>query len=41
MAGMARPLTHPQLKALANYFASLPGDLQTVPESRFRGPNQF
>ena len=41
MMGMARPFSHQELKLLSTYFASLPGDLKTVPESRFRGPNQF
>jgi cytochrome c553 len=41
MMGMARPFTHPELKSLSAYFAALPGDLLTVQESRFRGPNQF
>jgi len=41
MSGMARQYTHPELKQLASYFASLPGNVKTVPESPFRGPNQF
>ena len=41
MAGMARQYTHGELKLMASYFATLPGDVKTVPESRFRGPNQF
>jgi hypothetical protein len=41
MSGMARQYTHPELKQLASYFASLPGNVKTVPESSFRGPNQF
>ena len=36
MAGMARQYTHAELKELANYLGSLPGDLHTVPQSRFR-----
>jgi cytochrome c553 len=36
MSGMARMYTHDELKALANYIGSLPGELQTVPQSRFR-----
>lgn len=36
MAGMAKPFSHAELKLMANYIASLPGDLKTVPESRFR-----
>lgn len=36
MAGMAQPFTPAQLKQIANYLASLPTDLHTVPQSRFR-----
>jgi cytochrome c553 len=36
MQGMARPFTPAESKILANYFASLPGELKTVPQSRFR-----
>jgi len=36
MAGMAQPFTPAELKLLAKYLASLPSDLQTVPQSRFR-----
>lgn len=36
MMGMARPFTHAEAKLLANYLASLPGELKTVPQSRFR-----
>ncbi len=36
MAGMAKPFSHAELKVLAGYLASLPGDLKVVPESRFR-----
>jgi cytochrome c553 len=36
MMGMARPFTHPEIKAIAAYLSSLPGDLQTVAQSRFR-----
>ena len=41
MMGMARPFTHTELKQLSAYLASLPGDLRTVPESRFRAGEQF
>lgn len=41
MMGMARPFTHNELKTVSAYLASLPGDIKTVPESRFRGGNQF
>jgi cytochrome c553 len=36
MMGMARPYTHAEAKVLATYFASLPGELKTVPQSRWR-----
>ena len=36
MMGMARPFTHAEAKVLANYFASLPGELKTVSQARFR-----
>jgi cytochrome c553 len=36
MANAAQPFTHAQLKQLANYIGSLPGDVKTVPQSRFR-----
>lgn len=36
MMGMARPYTHAELKLLADYFASLPTELKTVQQSRFR-----
>ena len=36
MAGQARQFKLAELKVLANYIGSLPGDLQTVPQSKFR-----
>ena len=36
MAGMAKPYTLAETKILANYFASLPGEMKTVQQSRFR-----
>ena len=36
MAGVAKQFTNAELKAMANYLGSLDGDLQTVPQSRFR-----
>ncbi len=36
MAGMAKPFSHAELKQIASYIATLPTDLKTVPESRFR-----
>ncbi|WP_313303081.1 cytochrome c [Diaphorobacter sp.] len=36
MAGMAKQFTNAELRALAGYISSLPSELQTVPESRFR-----
>ena len=36
MAGMAKPFSHAELKQLASYIATLPSDLKTVAQSRFR-----
>jgi cytochrome c553 len=36
MMGMARPYTHAEIKAMAKYLASLPGELRTVELSEFR-----
>jgi len=36
MMGMARPFTHAEAKTLAQYLAALPGELKTVPQSRWR-----
>ncbi len=36
MGGVAKQFTPAELKILANYVGSLPSDLKTVPESRFR-----
>lgn len=36
MAGQAKGFTADELKAIAQYVGSLPGDLRTVPQSRFR-----
>ena len=36
MGTQARMFTHAELKQLATYIATLPGDLRTVPQSRFR-----
>jgi cytochrome c553 len=36
MMGMARPFTHAEAKQLAAYIATLPSELRTVPQSRFR-----
>jgi cytochrome c553 len=36
MGGMARQFTHAELKLLANYLGSLPGELKTVEQSRWR-----
>jgi cytochrome c553 len=36
MAGMAAPFTPAQLKQIAQYLSTLPTDLHTVPQSRFR-----
>lgn len=36
MGGMAAQFSHKELKMLAQYIGSLPGELKTVPESRLR-----
>jgi cytochrome c553 len=36
MGGMAAIFTHEQLKEMAGYIGSLPGELHVVPQSRFR-----
>ena len=36
MMGMARPFTHAEIKALAKYLSSLPGELKTVQLPEFR-----
>ena len=36
MMGMARPFTHTEAKLLAGYISTLPGELKTVPQSRWR-----
>ncbi len=36
MMGMAKPYTQKELKELSAYIASLPGDLRTVAQARFR-----
>lgn len=36
MAGMAKQYTNAELKQLANYLASIEGDLKVVPQSKFR-----
>jgi cytochrome c553 len=36
MAGQVKSFTLAELKAMAQYLGSIPGDLRTVPESRFR-----
>ena len=36
MVGMAAQFSHAELKQIANYIGSLPGDVKTVPEARFR-----
>ncbi|MGY4830106.1 c-type cytochrome [Sphaerotilaceae bacterium SBD11-9] len=36
MAATAQPFTHAQLKLIAQYLSTLPSDLHTVPQSRFR-----
>ena len=36
MGGIAKQFSNAELKELAKYMASQPGELQTVPQSRFR-----
>jgi cytochrome c553 len=36
MVGMAKTLSPPEIKEIAAYIASLPGELQTLPQSKFR-----
>ena len=36
MVGQVKPFSHLELKAIANYIATLPSDLHTVPQSKFR-----
>lgn len=36
MGGVAKQFTNDELKELANYVSSLPGELKTVPQSKFR-----
>jgi cytochrome c553 len=36
MGGVAKQFTQAELKLMANYIGKLPGELKTVPESRFR-----
>ena len=36
MMGMARPFTHPELKTIAEYLSTLPSELRTNTQSRFR-----
>lgn len=39
MGGVAKPYTPAELKELATYIASLPGDVKTIPESRIHHSN--
>jgi cytochrome c553 len=36
MAGIAKQFSNAEMKAMANYISSLPGDLKTVPQSKFK-----
>jgi len=36
MGGMVKPYTNSELKLLANYLASIDGDLKTIPQKKFR-----
>jgi cytochrome c553 len=39
MSGQAKQFSNVELRALANYLASLPSELHTVPQSKFRKPH--
>jgi cytochrome c553 len=36
MGGVAKQFSNAELKEIANYVASMPGVLKTVPQNRFR-----
>lgn len=36
MAAQAKPFSHDELKLIAKYMATLPGDVKTVPQSKFK-----
>jgi cytochrome c553 len=36
MGAQVKPFSRAELKAMADYLATLPGDLRTVPQSKFR-----
>lgn len=36
MAGIAKQYSNAEMKAMANYISSLPGDLKTIPQSKFK-----
>jgi cytochrome c553 len=36
MGGIAKQFSNAELKALANYIGSQPGELHTIPQSKFR-----
>jgi hypothetical protein len=36
MGGIAKQFTNAELKELANYIGSLPGELKTVPQNKFK-----
>lgn len=36
MAGMVKQYSNPELKQIAQYIGSLPGEVQTIPQSKFR-----
>ena len=41
MSGQAKNYTNPEIKELASYISSLPGELKTVPESLIHDPVKF
>jgi cytochrome c553 len=36
MGGIAKQFTNAELSEMANYVSALPGELKTVPQSKFR-----
>jgi hypothetical protein len=36
MSGQVKAFSHAELKLMANYLASLPGELRTIPQSKLR-----
>ena len=36
MVGMAKPFSDSELKQIASFLSSLPGEMKTIPQSKFR-----